>query len=1019
MSQELGLPNVTGECGLDLQTGCAISPGFPHGYGHHKECTIRGVPAVPLRALAFDLPASNGSARCEDHFLEVDGVKFCGTTGPEGMVASGGIIRWSAGTLGLDLVQTESRWEVCWGGASPPSPTGRSPSAPPFQPPPLQPPPGVPLLVSTTRDLRSAIAEALEEQASRSINLAPRTFRLRGRALHLDCMRIDTAKKVSLSISGESATLDGMGRSRIFEIRGSCSLSLTGLRIINGVGASSTTGLIEDSALGYSIIEGPQTGNSNWNAEGAEGYGGAMYVERYSGVIILTRVTISDSTTHFWGGGIFLGGRVDRHGNTPELVMLDSIITRCSAGDAGGAFYLKQVSTTIHRAEISHCNADNFGGGGVVDVNFRGGHVGNTYGGVVDLQNASYAHNTAPRGASFVAQGGAMTNAVRVRDTDFSDSQSQSNSSVWILSPTNWLCPLGRWMPATGEWDDFDSCSELCAAGTVGTLPTHRTSSCGGLCPSGHYCKEGTVEPTPCPPGTISPTNGQSACSSCPHPLSSGRGSTCCTTCASGFYLRPPSDLEAISAKDCQACPSHANCNAFNTTLESLGVPPGYWRASPLTAELYRCYDSDTCLGSQAGVAHARVLSNHRVVTGAYCAEGHAGPRCKLCVDDNEYFSDNKRRCVVCPTPWRRFAILGGVALGAAALLAALHRTFRLCERSHPWRTAWCSSNPSPHRSHSRHARCARPLLNRLSYIRHRVGLRPKAKVLVSFYQICATFNPVYGVRLNDAFSGWADFVEVFSVDVLSFTYPSACLGSMQTRLLFTALWPYAAVLVMSLAIIAHAFVTRALQKRDQPRADERRLLRRSNTGGSSSSTRGSVWPRNPLLLRWPCFSMALRKTARTILLRCLSALVLVFYIVLPSVSRFIFEARRCESFVYHDETEDRISYLLADLSTHCNSGSDWSNGTHDLDAYFWTFFVLWPIAVPIGFLALLLSSRTSLGTQRVTAAAKSASFLWREYKPSFIYWEAVDLWRKVTPRHQNSRRRTFTFPSFCFIRSF
>lgn len=271
--------------------------------------------------------------------------------------------------------------------------------------------------------------------------------------------------------------------------------------------------------------------------------------------------------------------------------------------------------------------------------------------------------------------------------------------------------------------------------------------------------------------------------------------------------------------------------------------------------------------------------------------------------------------------------------------------------------------------------------------------------MLVSFYPICAALNTVYGIRLHDDFSGWLDFIDVFSLDVLSLSYPSTCLGSMQTRLLFTALWPYAAVLVLSLAIAAHAFATRNLQKRGSPPSEGQHLLWNSATPSSS------VWLHEHLLSRCSCFTMELRETVRTILLRCLSALVLVFYLVLPTVSRSIFEARRCESFAYRDETGERISYLLADLSTRCNSGPDWSNGTHDLDAYFWTFFVLWPIAVPIGFLALLLSFRTSLRMHRVTAAASASSFLWCDYQPSFVYWEAVDLWRKVTPRHQRSQR--------------
>ena len=314
--------------------------------------------------------------------------------------------------------------------------------------------------------------------------------------------------------------------------------------------------------------------------------------------------------------------------------------------------------------------------------------------------------------------------------------------------------------------------------------------------------------------------------------------------------------------------------------------------------------------------------------------------------------------------------------------------------------------------SHTAHA--CRPLVERFYGIWQHAGLQPKAKILVSFYQVCSTLTNVYGVRLHDSFTGWLTFVGVFGLDVFDLTYPSACLGSMETQLLFAALLPYAVLLVLSLGITAHAF---ALQKGESPPSQERSLHR--DTTGSSA---GSGWLHESLVSRCHCFTADLRKVLlREILLRWLSALVLVFYFFLPCVSRFIFEARRCESFVHNDSTRKRISYLLSDLSKHCNSGPSWTNEARDLDMYFWSFFVLWPVAVPTGFLALLLSCRKSLSNSRVTKVASASSFLWRDYDPSFAYWEAIDLWRKVRPalRHNSppSQTRLVALTISCFVR--
>jgi len=200
-----------------------------------------------------------------------------------------------------------------------------------------------------------------------------------------------------------------------------------------------------------------------------------------------------------------------------------------------------------------------------------------------------------------------------------------------------------------------------------------------------------------------------------------------------GYYLKnasaDPDDIFANPTEHCHVCPPHANCSAFNTTLESLGVPSGFWRASLLTAQLYGCDDSDTCSGSGGT---SRALEPHRQpsngsadATGRYCANGHAGPLCGLCVDDNHYFSDDKRRCVACPSSSYRFGILSAVILGAAMLCAAMYLVTLRSSKTH-----------------------------RFLVLCFDTGFQAKCKILVSFYQVCAVLRTIYGVRLDDDFAG-------------------------------------------------------------------------------------------------------------------------------------------------------------------------------------------------------------------------------------------------------------------------
>ncbi|EOD35585.1 hypothetical protein EMIHUDRAFT_98575 [Emiliania huxleyi CCMP1516] len=218
-------------------------------------------------------------------------------------------------------------------------------------------------------------------------------------------------------------------------------------------------------------------------------------------------------------------------------------------------------------------------------------------------------------------------------------------------------------------------------------------------------------------------------------------------------------------------------------------------------------------------------------------------------------------------------------------------------------------------------------------------GLRPVSSIL----------GLVYGVRLDEDFTRWLDVLKLFSLDLFGVAIPGRCIGAMSTRLLVAGIWPYAAVAFVSLAIVAVAAVLNNKQTFD------RNLVAR--------------------VLYWAIF---------------------IFYLVLPSVSRSIFSARLCESFGYDDATGQRISYLLADPSLTCDAGPTWDDETSGLAPYFWAFVALWPVLVPLGFMALLLRVRKPVAAQRATPLSRATSFLWRDYSAGFLFWEVLDLVRKI-----------------------
>jgi hypothetical protein len=247
----------------------------------------------------------------------------------------------------------------------------------------------------------------------------------------------------------------------------------------------------------------------------------------------------------------------------------------------------------------------------------------------------------------------------------------------------------------------------------------------------------------------------------------------------------------------------------------------------------------------------------------------------------------------------------------------------------------------------------------RLSVLMSNLGIQAKLKIVISFYQVSAMLSSVYGVSLHPSFFGWLDALDVISLDIVGLSYPSSCLGSMVSRLLINAFWPFALVLGGSIFICVHV------------------LLEARHAGvpvAAHSST-----------LLWRMLD------------RSIYFYILVFYLVLPTVARTVFKARQCESFAWRDDTRERISFLLADLKITCNNGASWSANAFDqLEPYFWAFFVLWPVLVPLTFLVLLLRVRASIVDQRITGLANACRFLWRDYNGRFHYWEIVDLVRKL-----------------------
>jgi hypothetical protein len=96
---------------------CASSLNFPNAYGSGENCTLTNVPATPLSVLGFRLSYTWSDPPYDDciyDYLVVNGKKYCGTSGPDG-VASDGTIIWTAKSDSWCANEGSCEgWQLCW-----------------------------------------------------------------------------------------------------------------------------------------------------------------------------------------------------------------------------------------------------------------------------------------------------------------------------------------------------------------------------------------------------------------------------------------------------------------------------------------------------------------------------------------------------------------------------------------------------------------------------------------------------------------------------------------------------------------------------------------------------------------------------------------------------------------------------------------------------------------------------------------------------------------------------------------
>ena len=120
-----------------------------------------------------------------------------------------------------------------------------------------------------------------------------------------------------------------------------------------------------------------------------------------------------------------------------------------------------------------------------------------------------------------------------------------------------------------------------------------------------------------CEKGTYNTVAGMGVCYECPATTTTNADRTGCSVCVAGYYMRD--DV-------CVSCPSAlTDCSTEGSTLESMRLRPGYWRADSGSIII------DACQFGKAACPGDLVPCPNRTDSWLLCACGYTGPLCAVC----------------------------------------------------------------------------------------------------------------------------------------------------------------------------------------------------------------------------------------------------------------------------------------------------------------------------------------------------------------------------------------------------
>ena len=258
--------------------------------------------------------------------------------------------------------------------------------------------------------------------------------------------------------------------------------------------------------------------------------------------------------------------------------------------------------------------------------------------------------------------------------------------------------------------------------------------------------------------------------------------------------------------------------------------------------------------------------------------------------------------------------------------------------------------------------------------------LTTKIKTLFSFYQIVTKIGETYMVAYPQSVEKTLEFFAFTNLELDGLGLPLACIGlsSVKTRLLFSMLLPYG--LLLFFAAIVWLRRRRASSRSAE---EERRRRRARESGVLDADFVFAVIPDLELL------QVAFGTSLQSIALR-------ISFFAFPIVSSLAFKALRCDDLDLNDELPGP-AVMSADLAIVCWDESGAVSGEYrHIREIAYVAIALYPVGVPLSYMALFYWARHALRTEVPTQLSKALDFLVGEFDSNYFFWELLEVTKKL-----------------------